>query len=117
MNPGSDCCDQVTRIAAERALHLAHALLHNAGQRATPAGVKGANRFVNWISEKDRKTISGLDGEQGARDVGDQAVASERFCGKPVDAMDAIRMNLAQGDEKRLAALTRSQSCRKTALI
>jgi hypothetical protein len=61
--------------------------------------VKNPDRFTLDVRQNYRQTVGVLDGEENARLPRDQAVARDWSCSNFGDAVDEIRMNLAERDE------------------
>src|SRR5438552_18841163 len=117
MNTGSDSGQEIARVAGEVAAHSAHAIFHDACQCTAPSGVKCAYGFSFRISKKDWKAIGGLYGQDDASNIGDHAVASQPFIGNAGDAMNNVRVHLAQSCKLKLRDGGASQRLKKSCAI
>ena len=90
--------------------HLADTFLDDALDRAAPPGVKNADSPPFPIRQNDGKAIGGLHGHEQSRSVRDNSVSGQRLFRHAVDAMDQIRMNLPQRNQRPvLASVRRAQ--------
>src|SRR5438552_9998308 len=117
MNPWPDSGQQIARVAGEFAAHSAHALLHDAGQGTAPSGVKCAYGFSFRISKKDWKAIGGLYGQDDASNIGDHAVAGQPVIWDAGDAMNDVRVHLAQPCELKIRGRPARQYLQKPCAI
>ena len=80
--------------------HLANTFFDNALDRAAPPGMKNADRPLLPIRQNDGKAIGGLHGREQSRSVGDDSVSGQRLGRHAVEAVDQIRMNLPQPNQR-----------------
>jgi hypothetical protein len=118
MNAGSDGGQEVARFSVEPAAHLADAFFDDSLDGSTPSGVKGAHGPIFPVNEDDRQAIGSLHGEQKAGSIGDQAIAGDWRVGGAIHAMNQIRMDLTQGDQRpRFLSAFEGQSLQKGCAI
>ena len=82
------------RLGFEVHLHLADGFGHDTGQRATPAGVDGADSALFGVYEENGDAVGGLDAQKEAGTVGNGGIAAARFGGRGVEKMDDVGVDL-----------------------
>ena len=93
--------DDVGGARAEGHAHLAERFLHDARERAAPAGVDGGDGAAARVGKQDRDAVGGLHGEQEARRLRDERVGARRLGGdaRTGENVDHVGVKLARGDE------------------
>ena len=105
MNTGTDGRLDIAGPSAKPTMHLAHTFLHDPFYGPTPARVKDSHRPAFCVHQNDGQAIGGQNCEQQTRGLGDQAVAREPRLADLRNAMNEVRVNLAQGNQRPLAPL------------
>jgi hypothetical protein len=108
----------VLRPRAELTAHEPDSFLHNALDRASPAGVKRAHHLVFPVHQQHRKAVSGEDGDGDAGEICDESISGQwTGLGTP-DNVDDVRMDLAGRDQRPgFASLSRSRGRQESAPV
>jgi hypothetical protein len=106
MNTGADGRPDVGGASAKPPLHLTHTFLHDPFHGPTPAGMKDSYRSAFCVHQNNWQAIGGQNCEEEARGSGDQAVAGKPRLGDLRNAMNKVRVNLAERNQRPLSALT-----------
>src|ERR1700693_2900830 len=118
MNSRPDRGFDVTRQSPEVAPHFSHALFNNALDRSPPTGVEDSYRSALNIHQHDRQTIRSPDTQQHPRSLRQQTIACELFVRRLTHAMNQIRVDLPQRDQRpRLPTLHESKLAEKSSAV
>ena len=90
----ADGGEEVSGLAAELHLHLADGFDDDALERAAPTGMDGSDGAFFRVDKEDRDAIGGLHAEKEAGTVGDGSVATARLCGRGVEKMNDVGVDL-----------------------
>src|SRR5438309_90085 len=114
MNSRPDGGFDVTRHSPKVAPHFSDTFFNNALDRSPPTGMENSNSLLLNIHQDDRQTIGSPYAQQHSWSVREQTIACELFLWKLVHAMNKIRMDLPQHDQRpRLAILEESKFAKK----
>src|SRR5579863_830654 len=100
LNPRTNRSLQVTRAAAEVAMHFADAFFYDTLHRASPSGVKHAYGVPFGVHQNHREAVRGLNGEEQAGSAGNESIAGQRLARRRVYAVNYVGMNLPQCDQR-----------------
>jgi len=97
---------------AEAAAHFSYAFFNDALHGAAPARVEHSYGVALSVGKDDRQAVGRLDRQEEARCAGDEAIAHQLVFWNAGDAMNEVRVNLAERDQRpRLPFRERPDEC------
>jgi hypothetical protein len=106
MNTGADGRLEIPRASTEAALHFAHAFFHDTFHRPPPARMEDSHRTALCVYKYDRQAVRGQNCEQETWGLCDQTVARKTHLRGFRNAMNEIRVNLAECNQRPFTPLS-----------